>query len=243
MSEHYFTEELTAVPFGTLKRALSQEEPAWFAFCFAASMRLRGKLRWPLKPTYGVGGPGSEKIVERDAVPPRALSRWAPLTEQLHDLGFQPLRYSIGDAIGEKAQAAALFLDSPGSTIATLEWLRMRGVHALMEKTPIELNSYADEDPEVLTTVANRGEMALAGMFQLEFVDMEFLSDRLSVGEVYEKHQARARGRPVYRMNPDTALDVYEKRRDRRFTRILESGLLRPLSTVEISRVRERRLE
>jgi len=243
MSERYFTEELTAVPFGTLKRAMSQGVPAWFAFCFAASTRLRGKLRWPLKPTYAVGGPGSERIVELDAMPPRAFSRWAPITEQFHDLGFQPLRYSIADVIGEKAHAAAIFLDKPGSTIATLEWIRMRGFRGFKERTPVELNSYADEDPEIMTAAANRGELVLAGMFQLEFVDMDFLSDRLSVEEVYEKHQARARGRPVYRMTPESALEEHEKRRDRRFARVLESGLMRPLSPVEIRRVREKRLE
>ena len=53
MAEHYFAEELTAVPFATLKRVMSQAVPAPFAFCLAAWFRLRGLLGRPLATRAG----------------------------------------------------------------------------------------------------------------------------------------------------------------------------------------------
>ncbi len=163
MAERYYVEELTAVPFGTMRRSLATAVPEPVAFALAAFFRMRGLLGWPLKPTHAVGGVGSELVVEADGLPPRAVSRWAPIIEQLRDLGFSPLKCSLGDVIGAKEQASIVLLDEPGSTIATLEWIRMRGGEGVAEKTPLEFNSYADRDPEIMTGFVPREDLRWPG--------------------------------------------------------------------------------
>ncbi|NUQ63342.1 MAG: hypothetical protein HUU20_12755 [Pirellulales bacterium] len=243
MAEHYYTEEITAVGYRTLLKGFSAVAPAPLALALAAFFRLRGLLRWPLKPMYASGGVGSEREVARDGLPPRALSRWAPIIEQLADLGFSPLRYSLADVIGQKQQAAALFLDGPGSTIATLEWIRMRGGQGIEEKTPLELNSYAREDPEIMTASVAKEDLMLGDLLQLDFVDTLLLPNHVRLDEVYRRHLARTEGRFFYRMTPEAALKEHRARTQRRFSWALEQGFVRPLTPAEVSRVRELQLE
>jgi hypothetical protein len=221
---------------------MSAAAPAPLAWALAAWFRLRGILRWPLKPTYGVGDWESGQVVPRESLPPRALSRWAPLIEQLGDLGFSPLLYKIADTIGQKQQAVAMFLDQPGSTIATLEWIRMRGAEGDIEKTPLEFNSYAPEDPEIMTARVTKEELPLADMLKLPFVDMLVLAGQ-PLAETYRRHAARIEGRSCYQMNPESALQEHAKRSRRRFQWVLDQGLLRPLTEAEISQVRRLSLE
>ena len=242
MAQRYFAEELTAVGFQIMKRCMSAVAPAPLAWALAAWFRLRGIVRWPLKPTYGVGDLSSGEVVPREALPPRALSRWAPLLEQLGDLGFSPLLYKIADTIGQKQQAVALFLDQPGSTIATLEWIRMRGAEGTIEKTPLELNSYAPEDPEILTARVTKEELLLADMLKLPFVDMLMLAGH-PLAAIYRRHVERTHERSCYQMTSDAALQEHAKRSRRRFQWLVDQGLLRPMTEAEISHVRQMRLD
>lgn len=239
MADTYYAEELTAVPFGAMSKSLSTMLPGPVAFAFAAFFKLRGLMGWPLKPTYAVGGLDSEREVTYDGLPPQALSRWAPILEDLRDCGFQPLRYTIGDTIGEKEQAAACFLDGSGSTIATLEWMRMRGGEGIEERTPLEFNSYADADPEIMTGLVTRQEMALADMLRLDFVDLLILPDDHRPLEVYQRHSRRTQGRSFYQMTPEAALMEHKKRTERRFQWAFDKGLLRLLKPNEIARLRQ----
>lgn len=243
MAETYFAEEITAVPFRALRKSLSTVVPVPLAFVLAAFFRVRGILRWPLKPTYAVGGVGTEQEVGHEALPAQALSRWAPILEELRDLGFSPLKYSLADVIGEKQQAAAVFVDGPGSTIATLEWIRMRGGEGIEEKTPFEFNSYAHADPEVMTGSVTKEDMALSDMLKLEFVDLLVLPNHHRPSEIYQRHLDRIRGRSFYQMTPEAALMEHRKRTERRFQWALDAGLLRPLSSSEVSYVKEKWLE
>jgi hypothetical protein len=243
MATRYYAEEITAVPFRTLKRCLSGLMPGPLAFAMAAFLRMRGRLNWPLKPMAAVGEIGSEKEVAREALPPEAISRWAPIVEQLGDLGFSPIRYWIADTIGEKQQVIALFLDSIGGTIATLEWNRMRGAEGIEEKTPLEFNSYADEDPEFMTGAITNEDLALADMLSLDFVDPLLLPNHLPLKEVYHRHLSRTDGKPIYLMGPEAALLEHRKRSERRFEWAMQQGLVRCLTSDEVSRVSERRLD
>jgi hypothetical protein len=243
MAERYFTEELTALEFHTLHKCLAAAAPEPLAWGLAAWFRLRGKLRWPLKPTYGAGDLDSGQIVSRDALPARALSRWAPIIEQLGDLGFSPLEYKIADTIGEKQNTVALLLDEPGSVIATLSWIRMRAGDSAIEKAPVEFNSYALSDPEIMTACVTTEELPLADMLQLPFVDPLVLSDTVRLAEIYRRHVARTAGRSCYQMSPGQASQEHRRRSERRFQWTLEKGLLRPLSPAEIAHVRTLRLE
>jgi hypothetical protein len=237
MAQQYFAEEITAVPFKILARSLASAAPAAVAYPLAAFFRLRGMINWPLQPMYAVGELGSERLVERNELPPRALSRLAPLFKQLDELGFLPLKYAIGDIIGEKQHIAAVFLDPSQMTLATLEWLRMRGAEGLEEKTPYEFNSYADRDPEIMTGAMNKEDLVLADMLTLEFVETELLSNEIPLDQVYQRHQVRIRSRTFYRMTPEAALREHEQRTARRFSWAVEQGLMRPLSERETERL------
>ena len=240
MAEHYYAEELTAVPFKSLRRVLAMSVPGPLAFGLAAFFRLRGLLRWPLPPTYAMGDLGSERVVAWESLPARALSRWAPLIEQFRDLHFQPLKYSLGNVIGTKEQVAAVFLDAAGSTLVTLEWIRLPGADGIEERTPLEFNSYADVDPEFMTGVVDEPTLALADVLRIAFVDAVLLSDRLTVAEAYRRH-LWIQGRTVFHLTPEAALREHERRKARRFAWTVKTGLLRPLTAAEAARVRELR--
>lgn len=243
MAETYYAEEITAIPFSLLKRRMSSVIPGPTAFVMAAAFRLRGLLGMPLKPTYATGELGSEQDVSYDALPARALSRWAPILEEFRDLGFVPLTYSLPDMIGEKQQAAACFLDPTGSTIATLEWIRMRGAGGIEERTPFEFNSYAKDDPDVMTGAATKEDMVLADLLQLDFVDLQILPSHIRPSEIYRRHLERTRGRQFYQMTPETAIEENRTRAKRRFQWLLDKGLLRPLRPAEVACVQEMCLE
>jgi hypothetical protein len=243
MSDDYYTEEITALKFQTLNRCMSAIAPAPVGWTLAAWFRLRGLLHWPMKATYGVGGPNSGQVVERDALPARALSRCAPIIEQLGDLGFSPLQYAISDTIGQKHQVVVLFLDQPGSTLATLVWMRMRGGEGAIDKATVEFNSYAAEDPEIMTGYVAQEELVFADMLKLAFVDTLVLSNNLRLAEVYRRHVARTEGRSCYALTAETGIEEHRKRSLRRFQWTVEQGLLRRLSPAEVARVRQLRLE
>jgi len=239
MAERYYTEELTTIPFKTMRRSMAAMIPGPLAFGVAAYFRLRGLLRWPLPPTYATGDVGSERVVAWESLPARALSRWAPLIEQFRDLHFRPLKYSIGDTIGVKQQAAAVFLDAAGTTLATLEWIRMRGADGITEQSPFEFNSYAAEDPELMTGVVEDSARAMADLLKIAFVDAVLVSNRLTVAAAYRQHLTRIEGRPVFCLASEAALQEHERRRARRFAWAVQAGLLRWLSTAEVARVRK----
>jgi hypothetical protein len=242
MAERYYTEEITAVKFRVLKQCFSAMLPGPLASGMAAWFRLRGILRWPLAATYGIGDVDSKRVVPREGLPARAVSLWAPQLKQLANLGFAPLEYGISDTIGQKQQAIALFLDEPGSTIATLQWIRMEGAEGPVEKVPIEFNSYAPEDPDVLTGCVTEEELPLADMLRLPFVNVLVLPDTLPLSAIYRRHVERTAGRSCYRMEGD-ALQEHRSRQQRRFEWTLQQGLMRPLSAAEVDRVRQLRLE
>jgi hypothetical protein len=240
MAQQYYAEEITAVPFKVLAQSLSSVAPAVVAYPLAAFFRLRGMMNWPLQPMYATGELGSERIVERNELPARALSRLAFLFQQVDALGFVALKYAIADIIGEKEHVAAVFLDPAQMTLATLEWLRMRGANGLEEKTPYEFNSYGDQDPEIMTGAMNKEDLVLADMLTLSFVDTELQSNEVPFEQVYQRHQVRIRSRNFYQMTPEAARQEHEKRTARRFAWALEEGLMRPLRPREIERLRSK---
>lgn len=234
----YFTEEVTAVPFGVLARALSGTIPAPLAYAIAALFRIRGLLRWPLRPTHAVGGPHSGRDVPRQSLPLAAQTRWAAILQRLEELGFRPLKFTIADIIGPKEHVAGVFLDAPGTTLLTLEWMRMPGAGGMEEASPYEFNSYADDDPEIMTGAVRPQDLPLADMLQLDFVDLEVHSNELAVGQVYQRHLARIEGRKFCPMSPEEALREHERRKERRFRWVLDRGLMRRLSDREVETLR-----
>jgi hypothetical protein len=241
MGNEYFVEDLGAIPFRLSVNTFKKFMPSVFAYPFAAYYRICDLIGWRSKPRYAFGTPESGTTVPPDELPARAMSRWAPILERLSDLGFRSVHFKIGDRIGARESAVALFLDGVGSTLATLEWFRIPG-NGIAEQTPLEFNSYGADDPETMTGMVAEEHMGLADMFKLDFVDSVFVSNKVRLERVYQQHQERIRGRSHYVLPLDLAAEEHTKRARRRFNWLLERRIIRQLSPAEIERVKQHRL-
>jgi hypothetical protein len=238
MTNRYYTEEITAVPFRIIARTLRNSVPPLLAYALAALWRGRGLLRWPLSPLFATGEPGSKRVVESAQLPPRALFRMAGYMEQLLDLGFTPLEFALADVIGPRVRAFATYLAGDGRTIASLEWQFATGTNSIEEQCSYELNSFADADPEISTVALDPQALPFADLFRIEFVDLQVVSNELSMNEVHQLHQARIASRSCRQPSAAAALAELERRNARRFEWSQNRGYTRWLKPHEVERLR-----
>jgi hypothetical protein len=239
MVERYYTEEITAVPFRALRQILAQTFPGPVAWGVAALLRLRRKLGWPLAATKGIAFQEGETTVAREAMLPEAIARWAVVEEPLGDLGFRPIRFARVETIGATRKAYALWLDGAGRTVGNLEWTATLVNGHEQQRISLEFDSYGAADPEYTTFAASQAALAANGAIDLDFVDLMILDERHPVAEVYAAHAKQIDGKPVFAMSDAQAIEVHGQRSTRRMRRLMEQGLLRELSAVEIARLRE----
>jgi hypothetical protein len=225
---NYYAEEMTAIPFGLLKRMFAQFLPRPVAWGLAAYFRMRGLLRWTPRPTYGIGGVGSAREVPKDQLPSSAISMWAPILEQLTDLGFRHLSYRVGDDIGKKESACAMLLDPTQSVFAIVEWVCVEGVD---DQCPIEFDSYFEDDPDVMTGAMPEQNLALADAFDLDFVDT------IRIERLYKRHLRRIGQRRPLCFAAETAVAENDDRSRRRFDAMVKKRMLRELKPREIERI------
>ncbi len=235
----YYAEDTSAVPFRLLCVALKPMMPWPAAWLVAVLIRLGGKLGFRLPLTYGVGYPDTETEIDPQELPPGAISLWAPILEQLRDLGFQPLKCERMATVGTKLHCSTVLLNQPGNTTAILEWTRMMGAKGIEENTPLEFNSYVDDAPDVVTGVVRKVDVPMSEMLQLESVEMISLENNRPLAESYQQHRQRCEGRHVLRLSEENALQVVRDRGQQRFEALLESGILCELSSAEVDRLRE----
>jgi hypothetical protein len=241
MAEEYYAEEFSSMPLGPMAEIFKRFMPAYIAYSLAAYYRARNRLGIPPRATYGTGPVGSGRYVARNELSPRILSQWAPILEQLHDLGFREVYYRIADAIGAKESVAALFLDKACTTFAMLQWLRLQGAK-LEEQSPLEFNSFCIADPEIMTGMVEEEHLVLADALKLDFVDQLVVGKRTGVRKTYQLHLDRIRDRSVTWYPLEIANDEFTKRSQRRFDSVLQRGFLRRLSAAEIQSVKKCRL-
>ncbi len=67
--------------------------PLFLARAVSGWYRLRRRLGWYYPPIYGMADLNYSESVSQSQVPSDALSKWAPLIEQLHDLQFQAVNF------------------------------------------------------------------------------------------------------------------------------------------------------
>ncbi len=234
----YYCDELTAVPFRVLTRGLSQSMPVSLAFPMSLFIRSRGLMRWYFKPLYAMKGVSDTKWVTADQLSPRAWSKWAPYLEQLRDLQFTPIAHRLPDVIGAREQCSVLFLHVEGKIVASLEWMRTPGANGPQEEVTLELNSYGDQDPDILTGVLNPAHLVFADMLELSFVDSSFMSNATPLHVLFEKHKRRIGRRPLHCFDSQSAQAEHLSRAKRRFEWMLGRGLIRQLSPKEVAAVR-----
>lgn len=204
------------------------------AWIVAALIRIAGKFGKGLPPSHGVGFPGTEKIVGPEELPAPAIARWAPALEQLRDLGFEPLKCEIAQTVGTKLNCSTTLIDELGTTTAVLEWSRMKGAKGMEEVTPLELNSYREDNPDIVTAVVRKTDIAMSEMVNIDSVDMISLENSHPIAQRYQEHLDRCQGKSVKGLTLDEALAFIHDRAEKRFAALLETGIIRELQPKEI---------
>ncbi len=239
MEVRYFGEDTSKVPFKFLVHAISPMMPKPLAWLVAAVIRIMGKFGKGLPPAHGMGFPGTETVVGPEDIPAPAIARWAPLLEQLKDLGFEPLKCAISKSVGVKLNCSTTLLDDSGTTVAILDWSRMNAANGMEEITPLEFNSYRDDAPDIVTGVTRKIDVPMAEMLQLDSVELISLENNRPLAQRYQEHRDRCQGKRVMQLNYDSALQVVKERAQQRFEGMLQWGYLRELMPEEIDRLRQ----
>ncbi len=249
----YYGEVIDAIPFGTMVRFLKKTIPLPIAIGVTLYFRVRKWLGISVIPVYGSGGPDNGEVVERQSMPPRPMSRWAAWLEQLDDLGFTVLRFSIGDHIGAKESARAILLDSDRTTFATLQWFRMPGADGIEERRLIEFNTVVNRrggrnatsvpTTELMTAVVSESDLGLQDAFVLDYIDTVYLPESVGLMKAWKNHVERLANYTTRSHSEDEAIRVYDRLTQGRFDWVLDKGYLRELTPKEIRVIAKNRLE
>ncbi len=236
-SGEFYTEEPTGLSFDRLYKAMNRELPWPIAYVVALVLRGRGLIGWPLQPMDAFGPVGSEMRISFEQIPPTAMSAWAPVIEQLRDLKFEPIEFAIADMIGQKRKVESLWIDEVGTTLVTLEWMRMPGATGVEENVAVEFNSYGLDDPEITTMWLSPKHMFDFDLFDLPFVEIEQESSRKPLSDAYQRHLSRITRRDFQYLTDENDVAEHLQRSERRFQALLDQGLLRRISQQEIDRL------
>ncbi|MEM8944088.1 MAG: hypothetical protein AAGD11_02815 [Planctomycetota bacterium] len=238
MENRYYSENISKIPLPMLVQALAATMPRWIAWVLAIVVRTVDRFGKGLPPSHGVGFVGTEKVVGVDAIPAPAIARWAPLLEQLRDLGFEPIKCELAETVGTKLNCSTTLLDKLGTTTAIVEWSRMKGSAGMEEITPIELNSYRENAADIVTGIVRKIDVPMASMFEVDGVDMISLENNCPLAQRYQEHRDRCHDRQLMRLDTESALKVVHDRAQRRFAALLKTGFLRELTAEEITELR-----
>ena len=238
----YYAEELSALPYWPLAKCMANSIPFPLAVAIAGVIRLRGLANWPLQPSYAKGPPGSARTVDAGQVPRKTAKSWAPLMEQLTALGFRPLIYAMTDVIGAYESASTILLDTSGTTLVVLEWIRMPGAKGVDEQTPFEFQSVSKADPQISTVIVKKEFIVLADALIPDYMLAKVIGDQMPVAEAYRLHQERIRLESPLAMTPESALKEHRERSRRFFDCMLQRKIIRKLTPAEIAAVRMKRI-
>lgn len=236
MSTRYYTENLAKIRYKHLKQALAPTAGP-LAGLMAGGLRLAFMAGVRLPAAHGDGFPGSERTIDPAELPSAAVAKWAPILEQLRDLGFEPLRTCQDQTVGAKLHFGTTLYNPTGNAVAILEWTRMAGAGGFEENTPLELNAYIDGGPDIVTGVVRRQDIAMADLVQIESAEIVSFDNRRPLGELYAQHRERCAGKDVIAVGEENVEALVDARARQRFDELLQSGLLRELSPDEVKRL------
>ncbi|MCA9241383.1 MAG: hypothetical protein KDA37_14340 [Planctomycetales bacterium] len=166
-------------------------------------------------------------------LPSSATDAWRPLLQQLEELGFQRLRLVRPRNIGLKLSYALTLYHDDGDSVATLTWLRLPGEDGVVESSLIELNTYCEDDPDIVTGVVEMQHMAVSDIVRIHGVEIENHDIRRPLSDIYARHLERCAGRKVCPVDASSIASLFDDRSRRRFQQLLEAGSIRELSQAE----------
>lgn len=239
MAIRYYTENLAKIPFRLSYALFKHSMPAPLALVIATWLWVYDRLGFRVAPQHGVAFYGSEYPIDPSELPGKAVAKWAPLLEQFRDLGFIPLRTQRTPTIGAKLHYSTSLLHEGSSTVAVLEWIRLPGAGGFEESTTVELSTYPETGPDIVTGIAPAATALLSDMYDLESAEVVCLEDTRPLSESYQAHLERRNGRRCVAMTEDDALAEMEVRDKRRFTELIAKEYLRELTAEEIARLEQ----
>lgn len=229
----YYAEDCDRLPFATSVALYQRHVPRWFALYMAAWPRFRAFIGLPLKLDYATRWAPDFEWQSRDEMPARALSRWAAYLERLQDCGFEVCGWVKSDTIGAKEEANAFLLDEPGTTLATVLWLRM-GAKTCIEQTQVSFTSFASDGGEIMTMALPKSQQLLTGAVAPDYVDLVTMKKSTPVEDVYRTHCERLELGAITALTQESLLTHYTQQRIRLFEHSRNTGLLRALTQREI---------
>lgn len=232
----YFVEDTESLPFATSVKLYESHLPRWAAAWLAGWLRFRKLIGLPVRPLYAARWSPQVQWQTREAMPAQALSRWAPILEQLLDLGFEPCGWVSSDTIGCKAESHAFLLNEAGRTLATILWVRIGDT----EQTTPSFTSYGADGSEFVTAALPEDQLLLVKTLMPDYITMVSAPSRTPVGDLYRLHAERAERAASIPLTMHSFAWHYERQRLKLFEHSCAKGSIRHLSDREVRALKAR---
>ena len=235
MSE-YYAEDPESLPYEVNVALYARHLPRFIAVCLARWLRLRRWLGRPAAPMSASRWHELTAWYSHDDMPSEALSRWAPMIEQLEDLGFEICGRVLSDTIGKKTEATIFLLDKSGTTLATIIWLQIGTV----KQTQLTMTSYLSDGSEIATLALPADQQQMLQSLAAPYMRAVSMSHRTSPRKLYQTHTERPEVVGAIVFTKDNFLPYYRIQRKKFFDHSLNKGSLRQLRPNEVRRLADR---
>ncbi|MCA9050873.1 MAG: hypothetical protein KDA89_19180 [Planctomycetaceae bacterium] len=232
----YYAEDPESLPWDVNVSLYAQHLPRIIAACLAGWLRFRRWLGFPVTPLSASRWHELTAWHSHEDMPSQALSRWAPVIEQLEDLGFTICGRIRSDTIGPKTEATIFLLDESGRTVATIVWLKVGSI----QQTTLSMTSYLQDGIEIATLALPPDQQQMLEFMAPPYMQAVAVSHRTSPRQQFQTHTKRPDVARAIAFTADTFLPYYRIRRKEFFESSLNKRTIRPLSPREIRRLSNR---
>lgn len=230
MSEDYYTEDPESLPYDINVAVYAQHVPWILAVTVVRWRRFR---RWIGRPVPQTSASRWHELIEWHShadMPAQALSRWAPIIEQLEDLGFEIVGRIRSDTIGQKTEATIFLLDRSGQTVATIIWMQIGDI----QQTQLTMTSYLHDGTEIATLALPPVQQIMLESIAPAYMQTHAMSHRTSPQKLFHTHRQRTQVSEAVVFTPETFLPFYQKQRKTFFEHSCQKGTLRKLHPREV---------
>lgn len=236
MSE-YFAEDTESLPYDINVSLYAQHLPRFMAVVLVGWRRFRRWLGRPVTPVSASRWCELTAWHSHTDMPSQALSRWAPIIEQLEDLGFEICGRICSDTIGSKTEATIFLRDASGQTIASIIWMQIGSI----EQTLLTMTSYLHGGTEIATLALPPDQQLMLQLIAAPYMQAVAMSHRTSPGKLFQVHTERPEVADAIVFTADTFLPYYRDRRKAFFDHSHNKGIIRQLRPDEVLHITNRK--
>lgn len=215
----------------------AQHLPRFMAVVLVRWRRFRRWLGCPVTPLSASRWYDLTAWDSHADMPSQALSRWAPIIEQLENLGFEICGRIRSDTIGSKTEATIFLRDASGQTIASIIWMQIGSI----EQTLLAMTSYLHEGIEIATLALPPDQQLMLNSIAAPYMQAVALSHHTLPRKLFQAHTERPEVAKAIVFTADTFLPYYRDRRKEFFDYSLGKGTLRQLRPNEVRRLASRK--